>query len=198
MDDTRTTGYGSIDDVGDVDARIKRRIIPSGTVARFCLLPAALDLSPGKERINFRAECVTPGPYDGVKIDQAFFLGNEPTNPEEPFSTSYHYAEGAFTRVVAAILGKPVTDPEVRHYWSAIPRPDDSLESCARAMVEGLNRLQGKQFDSRTALKQDMTKGPDGQLTPKINPNTGEPYDPRVLIGSPQYPAPPKSEERAA
>ena len=194
MTNEQNTGYSSMDNCGDVDSIFKRRTIPAGTLVTLALLPAALDLTPGKERINVRAEVVDPDEFDGIKIDQAQFLGNDAKDPDAPFNTSYHVARANLTRIVAAVLNKPVTDPEVGTYWSSIPRPDDSLESCARAYVEGLNRLVGKTFQTRTALKVSLNK--DG--SPKINPNTGDPYEPQVTIGRPMYPRPEGEESRAA
>ncbi len=186
MVDTKQTGYGSMDDCGDIESIFERRTIPAGTKVRLSLLPATLDLTPGKERINVRAEVVEPDVYDGIKIDQAQFLGNEARDPEAPFNTSYHVARANLTRIVAAVKNLPVTDPEVAHYWRDIPRPDDSLESCARAYVEGLNRLAGQTFETITALKQSVDKNG----APKINPNTSEPYAPQVTIGRPSFPRP--------
>lgn len=189
-----STGYGSMDSCGDVDSIFTKRIIPAGTRVKLSLLPATLDLTPGKERINVRAEVVDDDEYDGIKIDQAHFLGNEPKDPEAAFNTSYHVARANLTRIVAAVKGLPVTHPDVAGYWASIPRPDDSLESCARAYVEGLNRLVPGTFESITALKQSV--GATGR--PKINPNTGEPYPPQVTIGRPSYPRPEESATKAA
>lgn len=194
MDNTKNTGYSSMDSCGDVDSIFVKRIVPAGTRVTFTLLPSALNLTPGQERINVRAEIVSPDEYDGIKVDQAQFLGNDAKDPEAPFNTSYHVMRANLTRIVAAVLGKPISDPEVDGYWATIPRPDDSLESCARAYTEGLNRLVGRTFESITALKQSVNK--DG--SPKINPNTGEPYPPQVTIGRPVYPRPEDAATRAA
>lgn len=188
------TGYGAVDNCGDVDAIFTKRTIPAGTECTLALLPATVDLTPGQERITVSVECVDAGEYDGVKFDEAFFLDNTPKNANEPYNTSYHFSRAQLTRIVAAVRNLSVDDPKVAGYWASIPRPDDSLESIARAFVQGLNSLSPQTFKSAVALKQDMQKGATGRYdTPKMNPNTGEPYPPKNKLGRLVYPRPAKA-----
>lgn len=179
------TGYGALDNNADVDTIFERRIAPAGTKVTVAVLPAEATLTPGKEVVKARFEIVAPDNLEGIKFEEMLWMGNVPRDPERPYATSFHVSRATATRVVAGVLQKPVEADGVRDYFSTIPRPDNSLESVALALVEGLNAFTGRTFETVIGVRVDID-----QLTkqPKLNPNTGEPYPPKQTLGRIAYP----------
>lgn len=116
----------------------------------------------GKERQPYIAgtfEWALPKERAGTDpLDERYYLSTTPSNPKRPGATTMAWTIERFARIVAAVLNKEVTSPEVQAVFAGLGMfKADVLGAFVPELVARMNKTcTGKRFDTNIAVEKSQ------------------------------------------